>query len=194
MPPEAKFTKEEIVAAALQIVRRSGKDALTARRLAKELKSSSCPIFTVFNGMEEVQRETLAAAKRLYDEYVARGLSQNPPFKGVGMQYIRFSKEEPELFRLIFMSQAEDAPPVSFALGSLDDNYPIILQSVKDSYPFLREEQAVRAYKHMSIYSHGIAALCAAGVCSFDNDEIGDLLTEVMKGLLKHMAGEEKHD
>lgn len=46
MPPKQKFTKEEVVNAALEITRRDGINALTARRLGAELDSSSRPIFT----------------------------------------------------------------------------------------------------------------------------------------------------
>ena len=57
MPPKAKFSKEEIVASAVEIVRTHGSDALTARALGQALGSSPRPIFTVFQSMEEVRRE-----------------------------------------------------------------------------------------------------------------------------------------
>lgn len=56
MPPKAKFTKEEIVEAALGIAHESGFDALTARTLGERLGSSARPIFTVFKSMDEVRR------------------------------------------------------------------------------------------------------------------------------------------
>ena len=57
MPPKAKFQKEEIVTAAFEIVRKEGWKALTARALGAKLGSSACPIFTVFQNMEEVERK-----------------------------------------------------------------------------------------------------------------------------------------
>ena len=48
MPPKPKFTKEEIVAAALELVSANGIEALTARELSAYLGSSARPIFTVF--------------------------------------------------------------------------------------------------------------------------------------------------
>ena len=53
MPPKAKFTKQQIVDAALEIFRDEGMEKLTSRNLGKKLGSSACPIFTVFSGMEE---------------------------------------------------------------------------------------------------------------------------------------------
>lgn len=105
MPPKAKFTREEIIQAALHIVRCSGAQALSARTLSAELGSSASPIFTVFQNMEEVQQEVLKAAKAVYQSHVREDMEKGvyPPYKGIGMTYIRFAKEERELFRLLFM-------------------------------------------------------------------------------------------
>ena len=67
MPPKAKFTKNEIVEAAMQIVREQGLEAVTSRELGKRLGSSACPIFTVFSNMEEVKSEIIIEAKEIYN-------------------------------------------------------------------------------------------------------------------------------
>ena len=85
MPPKAKFTKAEIIEAALNIVRADGYEALTSRALGTYLGSSARPIFTVFKNMEEVQQDMIKSAKALYKEYVNKGLTTEPPFKGVGI-------------------------------------------------------------------------------------------------------------
>lgn len=92
MPPKQKYTSEEVIIAALNIVRREGVSGLTARGLGAELGVSSRPIFTAFRNMDEVQQETLKASRDLYDTYIEKGLSENPAFKGVGMQYFHFAK------------------------------------------------------------------------------------------------------
>ena len=83
MPPKAKFTKAEIIEAALNIVRADGYEALTSRALGTYLGSSARPIFTVFKNMEEVQQDMIKSAKALYKEYVNKGLTTEPPFKWV---------------------------------------------------------------------------------------------------------------
>lgn len=191
MPPKAKFTKEQIIKEALSLVREEGTEVLTARALAKKLNSSVCPIFTVFESMEEIQREVVKAAKKVYAGYVARGLRETPAFKGVGMQYIAFAKEEPQLFQLLFLSGQSEQIEQSFP-AAIDDNSPAILQSVIDSYS-LSEADAKRLYLHLSVYSHGIASLCARRVCFYPEEEISRMLTEVFVGLLKEIKrGERK--
>ena len=66
MPPKAKFTREQITKAALEIVREENFERLTARSLGKKMGSSACPIFTVFENMEEVQQAVLEAVKDVY--------------------------------------------------------------------------------------------------------------------------------
>lgn len=184
MPPKAKFTREEIVEAALAIVREQGMEGLTARALGKRLGSSSCPVFTVFQNMEEVQNEAVLAAKALYREYVKRGLSEHPAFKGVGSQYILFAVQEPKLFQLLFMTEQESIPDLAHVLPLIDESYGEILLSIIEGYG-IRENSAEGLYRHLWIYTHGIAALCATNMCRFTGEEIGRMMTEVFLSLLK---------
>lgn len=183
MPPRAKFTKEEIIEAALEIVRNEGFAALTARALGARLGSSARPIFTVFQGMDEIRQAVVDKAKALYREYIKRGLSDTPAFKGVGTQYILFSIHEPKLFQLLFMKEHDDVPELSAVLPMIDENYEAILSSVRDSYN-LSHETAEKLYRHLWIYTHGIAALCATKMCRFTGEEISVMMTEVFISLL----------
>lgn len=190
MPPTAKFTKEEIIAAALDLVKAGGKSALTARALGQKLGSSARPIFTVFQSMEEVQELVLCAAKELYTSYVNHGLNQTkvPAFKGVGLQYIKFALAEPKLFQILFMSRRSQTPTVMDVLPVIDDNYPKILSSVQSCYG-LSCTHAQWLYRHLWIYTHGIAALCATDMCTFTEAQLGQMMTEVCTALLKEIKG-----
>ncbi len=190
MPPKVKYEKSQIIDAAVQLVRESGFENLTARRLAGKLGCSVCPIFTVFKSMEEVADGTMAAIRRIYDGYVAEGLKSKPAFKGVGQQYIAFAASEPKLFETLFMRKQADIP-YDKILASIEDNYNAILQSIEDEYG-LDEAKSKQLYLHMWIYTHGIAALCVSGMCSFRAEEMGDMLTQCFKGMIKEIAGEEK--
>ena len=125
MPPKVKFTREEIIRAALDIVRETGPEGLTARSLAARLGCSVKPIFGLFRSMEEVQQEVLAAGYRLYGQTIAQAMEAGkyPPYKASGMAYIAFAQQEKPLFRLLFMRDRshEDASP---RLG--DDVEPLL--------------------------------------------------------------------
>ena len=192
MPPKAKFTKEEIIDAALGIVREKGFDALTARALGERLGSSARPIFTVFHGMEEVQEEVRAAARALYNGYVREALTQKngsvPRFKCVGQQYIRFAVSEPKLFQLLFMKEQKEMPDFQNILPLIEMNYEDILVSIEEEHKVSRL-LSQRLYQHLWIYTHGIATLCATRMCGFTGEEISVMMTEVCRSLLKEMKG-----
>ena len=189
MPPKAKFTRDQIIQAGLDIVRKNGMEALSARALGTELGSSARPIFTVFQNMEEVQDEVVKSAKLLYAGYVRKGLEQDLAFKGVGTQYILFAMQEPKLFQLLFMSEQEQAPPVIHVLSALDDNYKDILLSVQEGY-HLPGDKAEQLYRHLWIYTHGIAVLCATNMCVFTPEAINSMMVQVFRGMLREIKQE----
>ncbi len=186
MPPKAKFTKEEVIRAALSIVRTDGFEALTSRALGTRLGSSARPIFTVFQSMDEVQQAVIKSAKALYKKYVDQGLTWEHPFKGVGTEYILFSVKEPKLFQLLFMTEQPQIPNLSGVLPLIEESYGEILLSIQNDYG-ISEQSAKRLYHHLWIYTHGIATLCATKMCRFTSEEISNMITEVCMSILKNM-------
>ena len=183
MPPKPKFGKAEIINAGLTIAKNEGLDQVTARSIAKTLGSSVCPVFSYFDNMEHLKNEIVVAAKAEYKKYVKKGLCEDVAFKGVGKQYILFAVQEPKLFRLLFMSEKESVPNLSSILPEIDESYEQILNSIVDGYGF-STEKAEWLYKHLWIYTHGIATLCATKMCRFADDEISKMMTEVCKSLI----------
>lgn len=192
MPPKAKFTKREIIEKAVGIIEERGPDALTARSLGTKLGSSSRPIFTAFSNMEEVFDECLKYADLIYTrDYVQPGLEENPAFKGVGKSYIRFASERPELFGLLFMRDSSGEKSIKNILGKIETNYDLILSSIVKGYA-LSVDAAEKLYRHMWLYTHGIAVSIATGLCSFTQTEVSDMLTEVFVALLKQSKEDQR--
>ena len=189
MPPKCKFTREEIVQTALDMVRKDGLASITARALGNKLGSSSKPIFSVFENMEEVHIEVQKLARALYAEYVQVGLDQEMAFKGVSTQYILFAIKEPKLFQLLFVAEQSQKASVSRFPPIIDESHEQILLSVQNGYD-LDKENAERLYRHLWIYTHGIAVLCATNMCSFTVEEISNMISEVFKSLLITIKGE----
>lgn len=186
MPRKAKFTKEQIIGAAVDIVRREGMEALSARTLAKEMHCSSQPIFSYFGNMEQVQNAVIEEAEKLYSEYVEEGLKEPIPFKGAGLKYIEFAKDEPELFSLLFMSPCEPSRSTHFLPDFDRKNGAKILAAARDTYS-LSEEKAKKLHNHLAVYTHGLAVLYARKASIFTIEEINVMLTEVFKALIKEL-------
>lgn len=193
MPPKAKFSKDDMIAAALALVREDGFEALTARSLGARLGTSSCPIFTLFTNMEEVQQSVLTAARSLYKTYVEKGLTETPAFKGVGTQYILFAIREPKLFQLLFMTEQSSVPDLAGVLPQIEENYDRILASILKEYK-VSLPAAENLYRHLWIYTHGIASLCATKMCHFTGEEIRSMMTEVFTALRAQQKGTANHD
>ena len=189
MPPKAKFTKEEIINAAFDIVRKNGLLSLTARTLGAKLGSSARPIFTVFTGMEEVIAEVKACARKEYNKYINVAFEQadDKPFKMVGYMFIKFAQDEPYLFRMLFMSDEFASMDSNSVLPLIDSNYERIFTLVRDYYHTSIENARI-LFEHLWIYSHGIASLCATKSCSFTDDEIKNMLSFVAQGLFMKLG------
>lgn len=183
MPPKAKFTKEEIVNAGIEILREKGIESVTAREIGNYLNSSARPIFTVFSSMNDVMKGIEVKAKKIYAQYIRKGLEKDIAFKGVGQAYVKFAKNEPKLFQLLFMKELPQQTSLENILPVIDDNYNVILSSVKDGYG-LSMDTSIKLYHHLWIYTHGIATLLATGMCSFSDEEISNMLTDIFVSLL----------
>ena len=178
MPPKCRFTREQIIQVALELTAEKGIGALTARSLAQRLGSSAKPIFGLFTNMEEVQQEVLKAADQRYQAYLQEDMSagQYPPYKASGMAYIRFAREQRELFKLLFM---RDRTNEEKAAGEeLEALLSLIRQSMGLSW-----EEAYRFHMEMWIYVHGIATMIATAYLEWDLDFISAALTDAYQGL-----------
>lgn len=186
MPPKAKFTKEQITKAALSVVSEKGVQALTAKELGAALGTSTTPIFTVFNSMQEVQDAVMLAAMERFEEYAHKAAHIKPVFKQVGMQMILFAKEEPKLYQLIFMSSISEAQTfddIYAHLGSVADECLDLLQKDYD----LSKDNAKTLFEHVWIHTFGIGALCATGVCDFSHKQIAEMLTQDFTAMMMLM-------
>lgn len=178
MPPKCRFTREEIIQAALDLTAEKGVGALTARGLAQRLGSSAKPIFGLFANMEEVQQEVVKAANLRYQEYLRQDMSAGryPPYKASGMAYIRFAREQKELFKLLFM---RDRTHEEKAAG---DELEALLGLIQKNMGLSRDE-AYRFHLEMWIYVHGIATMIATAYLEWDMDFISAALTDAYQGL-----------
>lgn len=180
MAPKNKFTKEEMVEAALWVVRERGIDGLTAKTLADALGTSTQPVFTAFGSMDAVKREAYAAAVQVYDSYANAGLKEKIPFFGVGMQYIRFAREEPELYRMLFLMRTQEYS----AMDSMTHLQELVRPALVSIYRITAEEADVY-FRNLWFVVHSLSTLIVTGDCPYSDREIGQILTGVSVSIYK---------
>ena len=181
MAPPIKVTKENILQASLAIVRRGGVTALTAKSLAQELNCSTQPIFWAFGSMKNLLDAVTAEVVKIYDGYYARKIEGLPRFKSTGVNYIIFAAEEPELFRLLFMTERQSDTDILNA--SFDANKPEIIAALCEETG-LPHDKATEMYIYMWLFSHGIATLIVTNTIKITMETVGKALTDVYVSLL----------
>ena len=182
MPPKFKFTKDEMIDAAVQVVREKGVGALRAKDVADKLGVSTQPVFTCFSTMAEAKREVYFAAERIYKSYVEKGLSEKIPFYGFGAAYIKFAEKEPELYKLLFLTPSkETGGGAHTAMLSMKDK---VIPSLQKTYK-LSFSEAERFYRDMWIVVHSVATLSVTDNRIFSVEEISKILTGFSMAVLK---------
>ena len=182
MPPSVKFTKDEIVEAALNVTRAGGIGSLTARSLASELGASTRPMFTYFETVDELRHEVHEAAKGVYRAYIERGLAEPVPFLGVGQNTIRFAREEPELFKLLFLQKPDGADGGAFAAFAFSQDL------VRDSIMSIYKMDAYEAdcyYRDLWLIAFSFCTMVAVGECPYTDEQMSAVFTEVSLAVCK---------
>ena len=182
MPPKVKFQKEEIVDAALNVARKRGFDAVTARDVAKELRVSVSPIFTYFDSMEQLRAEVYESAKGRYREYIERGLSETIPFLGVWHQYLAFAREEPELYKLLFLTKPDNVS--GGAMEALRFSQDLARPSIMQIYN-MDENTADKFFRNIWLAAFSFATLIVTEDCPYTDEEILAVGTEISLSLCK---------
>lgn len=183
MPPKPKFTKEQVIATALEIVSEKGVDALTAQELRTALHSSASPIFTLFDTMKEIQDGVKIAAMKRFEDYAIDALSDMPIFKQIGMKMVLFGVEEPKLYQLLFMQENQNAVSFDDVFGELGTTAAMCIDTIEKDYQ-LTSEQAKFVFENVWIYTFGVGALCATKMCHFSKEQLSDMLTTEFQAIM----------
>lgn len=191
MPPKPKFTREEIVAAALELTGERGLEALTSRNLGAKLNSSARPIFTVFKNMEELTTEVKKAAMQRFEDYVNADPDDTiPVFKRFGVRMVEFSIEQPKLFQLLFMAENDAAKSFEDVFAQLGRIAVTSVEVLHDLYG-LTEPQAQFLFRQLWIYTFGLGVMCSAKVCCFTKSDISNMLSQTFAANLTLISKEQ---
>jgi len=183
MPPKARYTRDEIIEKAFQMVREKGIESVVARELGKELGTSSSPIFTAFKNMEELQQEVRKRALREFESYVKDALNYTPAFKYVGMKMVEFAMKEPKLFQLVYMREHDGSQSFSMLVEELGDTVEVCVRIMQKDYE-LSCEQAEKLFRQVWLNTFGICVLVAGKVCRMTQEEISEMLSTTFQGTL----------
>ncbi len=156
MPPTVRFTRDAVLNAACQLMRRKGIGALNARAIAKELGGSTQPIFRLFTNMEDLHRELILYVTRQFQAHAEADMAQSDsPYIQLCTTYLLYGRDEPELFKLLFMRDR-----VSEGQYSDQTNFDLVFNILKKETP-LDDETALRFFERTWLFIHGLAVCIA---------------------------------
>ena len=183
MPPKPKITREMIVEAAFEIAREFGWENINARTAAKKLDCSTQPIMYHFVTIEELKRAAYEKADKFHTNYLMNtSEAQESVLLEIGLNYIRFAVEEPNLFRFLFQSgfaagndllemiNSEELIPVLSAMQKRFDINDMNMGQIKEIFVTL------------AMFVHGYACIMIGNSLEYDEKPISAQLKRVYKG------------
>jgi AcrR family transcriptional regulator len=180
MPPKTTFRRDEVLQAALDIVKEKGLRHLTARRVAERLNASTAPVYSSFRSMRVLSREVLKKAKELLLEYATRPYTDHI-FLNMGIGVVLFARDQNGLYRALFLEKGtfkDVIDDINAALRKQMDR--------EEGLAALSEQNKDWVLEIMSIFTHGLASqVCVGLVEDARQDAIGDILKETGTAIIQ---------
>ena len=107
MPRQPKFTSDEIVDAAFELVRKGGWTELTAAAIGKKMGCSTMPIFYHFNNIAEIEKEVI---ERGWNQLMEREdeVVTGDRWVDQAIGYARFATNEQNIFHCMSDSRHKE--------------------------------------------------------------------------------------
>ena len=188
MPPRVKITKEQILDAAVSIIRKNGLDSLNARALAQELHCSTQPILYAFSTMEELKRAAYRRVDQLHTDYLLNTPPDRDPLLGIGLNYIRFAVEEPRLFRFLFQSGYAEEKNLLEMIDSAE--LSPVLDAMQEGLGMDRPKTR-DVFLTLALFAHGYASIHANNTLAYDEDLAAAHLERAFLGAVAAVSQEE---
>lgn len=188
MGKKEKYTKEELVGKAVEMVRKKGFDNLGIRSLADYAGVSTQPICRHFGNIKELNACVLSAINDLYEDFLKKEVQsgQYPPYKASGIGYVNFARKEPELFKALFMRSRKNED------GKKEDAaFDAISQKVAERYK-IDYADARKFHLMMWLVVHGIATQIATEYLNLSEADVSDILTESFTALSERFANKKQ--
>ena len=174
--PKIKFTKNDILNAAYDVMKQNGIKHISARRIAEKFKGSTAPIYANFSTIDELKKEVIRMAEEKLNEYLYRDYTGRELFDAA-MGFIKFARDEKELFRAIFLDAAEGFSDL------FDKTMRALLKEeiVLKSFPKLSFTQAKDGIERLWVHLFGYATLVF--VSTNPENETNEVIEDKINGI-----------
>jgi len=165
MPPKTRVTESMIIDAAIEVARQSGFENINARTVSEQLRCSTQPVMYHFSTIDNLKRAVYRHADQFHTKYLMNTPPGQDPILGIGLNYIRFAVEEPQLFRFLFQSgYAEE----NSLLEMVDSPELLPVLAAMQQEAKLSPEQTKGVFITVALFVHGYASIIANNHLEFD--------------------------
>ena len=179
MPPTVRFTRDAVLHAACQLMRREGMEALNARAIAKELGGSTQPIFRLFTNMEDLHRELILYVARQFQAHAEADMAQSDsPYIQLCTTYLLYGRDEPELFKLLFMRDRSGEEKSDGETEDVKKSVELIMKGTG-----LGMNDAFMLHLEMWIFVHGIASMIATSYLNWESELVSRMVSDAYEGI-----------
>ena len=156
MPTVRKVSKEQIIDAAVDVLRDDGFSAINARSVAKKLGCSTQPIYFSFRNMEELKAALTERAIQMHTQRVRDSMriheGSDSRYSSYGMGFVKFAAEEKQLFRWLYLEGEQLGPYQNDVLTSE------VISVITEEFGY-EEDIARRFHQDMVYFTYGLAIL-----------------------------------
>ena len=191
MPPKTRITKEMIINAAIEVAKESGYENINARTVSEQLHCSTQPVMYHFSTIDAMKRVVYAKVDHLHSTYLMTILPKQDPILGIGLNYIRFAVEEPQLFRFLFQSGYTEEHSLMEMIDS-EELVPI-LAAMKEGTG-LSMEKTKQVFLTVALFAHGYASIIANNGLEYDEKLIAEHLEQAWNGAFLAAVQEENEN
>lgn len=182
MARKEQISKQMILDGAFELLKEEGIEMLTARKLAAHIGCSTQPIFRVYKNMDELLTEVFDKAKAYYEEYAAAYEGESDiPFVDLGMCYIRFARENLNLFKLLFLTSHDSDNTMYDLINGRENGFVIReLRKIKN----LDMNKAGDIFMKVFVFMHGMACMAMCGELDLTQEEVLPTLSDAIRGFI----------
>ena len=181
MPAVRKASREQIIDAAVAVLRDDGFSAINARSVAKKLGCSTQPIYFSFKNMDELKAALTERAIELHTQRVRDSLraheGNDSRYSSYGMGFVKFAAEEKQLFRWLYLEGHQLGPYQNDVL------LPEIIAVIVEEFGY-SEEVARRFHQDMTYFTYGLAILANTDHLHLTEPELREAFRREFRALL----------
>lgn len=159
-----------ILNTALNLLREQGYEAVNIKQLANALNCSTQPIYLSFSGMDALRGELIPLTVAEFEKYMKDGANTVCLY---GIRYIQFAKEEPHLFRFLFMRSNALAEIKQALLPMIEHS----ITELRNTYHIAYDE-ADMLHDQLWMHTHGIASMIATNFCNWNMKKVERMLAD----------------